>query len=51
MDITMLVYFGSHERTIEQWRSILAEADPRFTLESFAQDPKQPNTILQVVFG
>ncbi|KAJ5947536.1 S-adenosyl-L-methionine-dependent methyltransferase [Penicillium verhagenii] len=51
MDITMLVYFGSYERTIEQWRSILAEADPLFTLEKVTQDPKQPNTILQVVFG
>ncbi|KAJ5100514.1 S-adenosyl-L-methionine-dependent methyltransferase [Penicillium angulare] len=51
MDVTMLVYFGSHERTIAQWQGILAEADPRFTLEKVTQDPKQPNTILQVVFG
>lgn len=50
MDVTMLVYFGSHERTVEQWRSILAEADPRFALERVTQSPKQPNSILQVVF-
>ncbi|KAJ5728992.1 S-adenosyl-L-methionine-dependent methyltransferase [Penicillium malachiteum] len=51
MDITMLAYFGSHKRTIEQWWSILVEADPLFTLEKVTQDPKQPNTILQVMFG
>ncbi|KAL4985865.1 S-adenosyl-L-methionine-dependent methyltransferase [Aspergillus falconensis] len=51
MDITMLAYFGSHERTIEQWRTLLAQADPGFRLEKVTEDSKQPNTLLQVVFS
>ncbi|OGM41476.1 hypothetical protein ABOM_010075 [Aspergillus bombycis] len=48
MDVTMLVYFGSHEWTIVEWQRILGEADPRFRLEKVTTDPKQPNAILEV---
>ncbi|KAL4779051.1 S-adenosyl-L-methionine-dependent methyltransferase [Aspergillus varians] len=50
MDITMLIYFGAHERTVEQWRTILAKADPRLRLAKVTRDAEQPNAILEVVF-
>ncbi|KAB8231626.1 S-adenosyl-L-methionine-dependent methyltransferase [Aspergillus alliaceus] len=51
MDVTMLVYFGSHERTIVEWQKILNIADPRFMLEKITRDPKQPNAILEISFA
>ncbi|KAF2805109.1 S-adenosyl-L-methionine-dependent methyltransferase [Mytilinidion resinicola] len=48
MDITMLTYFGSRERTIREWGKLLAMADVRFRLQGVAQHGKQPNTILEV---
>ena len=48
MDITMLIYFGSRERTVGEWREMLAEADERFELIRASRDPRQPNTLLEV---
>ncbi len=48
MDITMLIYFGSYERTISQWRDMLQEADPRFHLVTIGRDEKELNTIFVV---
>ena len=48
MDITMLVYFGSRERTIGEWIELLNTADPRFVLRRATGDPRQPNTILEI---
>lgn len=50
MDITMLIYFGSHERTVGEWRELIAKADSRFKLVNVTADPKQPNTIFEVAW-
>ncbi|KAL8778382.1 MAG: hypothetical protein Q9213_007437 [Squamulea squamosa] len=50
MDINMLVFFGSHERTVEEWRNLLNAADPRFKLVNISRAPNKPNTILQVAW-
>lgn len=48
MDVTMLIYFGSRERTVAEWREILRLADPRFELTCVHRDPKQPNALLEI---
>jgi hypothetical protein len=48
MDITMLIYFGSRERTIIEWKELLYKADPRYELQTVNADPKKPNTLLEV---
>ena len=50
MDINMLVYFGSHERTVEEWRELLIAADPRFKLVNISKAPEKPNTILEIAW-
>lgn len=50
MDINMLVFFGSHERTVEDWRTLLMTADPRFELVNISRAPNNPNTILEVAW-
>ena len=51
MDINMLIFFGSHERRLEDWKTLLAAADPRFELVNVTRGMNQPNTILEVAFG
>ncbi len=51
MDINMLVYFGSRERTLEDWRALLTAADPRFVLLNVKVAANQPNTILEVAWA
>ncbi|KAL8728737.1 MAG: hypothetical protein Q9166_005224 [cf. Caloplaca sp. 2 TL-2023] len=50
MDINMLIFFGSHERTIEEWKTLLTEADPRFDLINVNKATDQPNMILDVAW-
>ena len=50
MDINMLVFFGSRERTLEDWKALLREADPRFELVKTTRASDQPNTILEVAW-
>lgn len=50
MDINMLVFFGSRERTLEEWREMLAAADERFRLVGAKTARGQPNTILEVAW-
>ena len=50
MDINMLVFFGSHERTVEEWRTLLLTADPRFELVKISRASSKPNTILEVAW-
>ena len=50
MDINMLVFFGSHERTLEEWRRLLIVADPHFELVNINRAPDKPNTILEVAW-
>ena len=48
MDINMLIFFGSRERSIADWRELLETADPRFKLVDVATTSDQPNAMLQV---
>ena len=41
MDLSTLTYFGSCERTEDDWRQILNQADPRFKLVSVSK-PASP---------
>lgn len=50
MDINMLVFFGSRERTYGDWRDLLAAADSRFHLMGIDSAPNQHNSILRVVW-
>jgi hypothetical protein len=47
MDVTM-IYFGSRERTLEEWRHLLNEADERFELITTGRAELEPNTIFVV---
>ncbi|CAD6565304.1 MAG: hypothetical protein ASARMPRED_006537 [Alectoria sarmentosa] len=42
--------FGSHERTVEEWRKLLRAADPQFELVNINRAPNKPNTILEVAW-
>ncbi|PVH97041.1 S-adenosyl-L-methionine-dependent methyltransferase, partial [Periconia macrospinosa] len=48
MDVTMMIYFGSRERTLDEWRHLLKEADERYELITVGQAEKEPNTIFVV---
>lgn len=50
MDINMLVFFGSRERTFEDWRELLATADARFALLGIDSASNQHNSILRVAW-
>ena len=50
MDINMLIFFGSRERTVEEWRKMLGEADGRFELVGVKTKKSLPNTILEVLW-
>ena len=50
MDINMLTFFGSHERTVEEWSKLLLAADSRFELVSINKAPDKPNTILEIAW-
>ncbi|KAL8936665.1 MAG: hypothetical protein Q9211_004069 [Gyalolechia sp. 1 TL-2023] len=49
MDINMLTYFGSRERTITEWEQLLQDADRRFRFQEVRQG-QGPNMILDVVW-
>ena len=48
MDVNMLVFFGSRERTLEEWRALLGEADVRFVLRGVSRARERPNVVLDV---
>lgn len=50
MDINMLVFFGSRERTYEDWRELLSTADSRFELLGIESAPNQHNSVLRVMW-
>lgn len=43
--------FNARERTVEEWRSLLVEADPRFSLENAVQPKGSALSILDVVWN
>jgi len=47
MDLQMLSYFGSRERTVSDWGLLFKEADERFELKN-AIDLNGPGFILEV---
>nr|XP_023873673.1 O-methyltransferase gsfB-like [Quercus suber]POE84310.1 o-methyltransferase gsfb [Quercus suber] len=48
MDLNMLTYFGSREKTVADWETILKEADPRFHLRSVTRPSYDMNCVLDV---
>ena len=48
MDINMLIFFGSRERSLREWEEMLKKADPRYKLVKATQAEDQPSTILDV---
>ena len=50
MDINMLVFFGSRERTVSDWEKLLNAADPHFRLANVNRSPHHPNSILEIVW-
>ena len=43
----MLTFFGSRERTIDEWGGLLRDADPRFVLKGSKRSVGQTSTILE----
>jgi hypothetical protein len=50
MDLNMLTYFGARQKTAENWREILQQADPRFVLKNILQDVVDGCLVLEVHF-
>lgn len=48
MDLDMAAVFNSHERSIGQWRNLLAEADCHFELRNVIQPPGSILAIIEV---
>lgn len=46
----MLVYFGSRERTVNDWTYLLGKADERFKLNDAHAASGQANVIISVVW-
>lgn len=51
MDLNMLEYFGSRERTLADWEAMLKEADESFELKSAVKPPGGQSYILEVVWN
>lgn len=49
-DMTMLQAFNSLERDLEDWKEILAAADPRLALVSVVQPTGSVMSVIEVVF-
>ena len=47
----MMIFFGSRERTVNDWTHLLSEADPKFELRDFKAASSQPNVIITVSWG
>ncbi|KAI0421903.1 S-adenosyl-L-methionine-dependent methyltransferase [Xylaria grammica] len=49
-DLTMAALFNGSERTVDEWRSLLAQADKRFVLTKTIQPPSSALAIMEVVW-
>ena len=50
MDLNMLTYFGSRERTVDDWSNILHEASPNFNLASATRLSNSTQWLLDVTW-
>jgi hypothetical protein len=50
MDLQMFVLFNAKQRTVEDWKKVLREADCRFELEKVYRLHGSPFGILEIVF-
>ncbi|KAL8658927.1 MAG: hypothetical protein Q9202_007360 [Teloschistes flavicans] len=50
LDLRMMIYFGSRERTVNDWIKLLGEVSPRFKLRGSKAAPRQANVIIDVVW-
>lgn len=46
----MLIYFGSRERTIDDWASLLSKVHPQFEIQGSVAVKGQANVIIDVVW-
>ncbi|OTA89512.1 hypothetical protein M434DRAFT_398554 [Hypoxylon sp. CO27-5] len=49
MDLNMGSFFNAHERTLQEWKDLLAEADPRFVLQRVVK-PESNLAIMEVIW-
>lgn len=48
VDLNMAAIFNSHERTVAQWKELLAGADARFSLQEVVSPPGSALSIIDV---
>ncbi|KAI4234726.1 MAG: hypothetical protein LQ349_003616 [Xanthoria aureola] len=50
LDLRMMIYFGSCERTVDDWKQLLGAISPRFKVQDSAAASEQANVIIDVVW-
>ena len=50
MDLNMGAAFNARERTVSEWKTLLAEADARLILKSVVEPPGSALGILEVIW-
>ncbi|WQF84527.1 Putative O-methyltransferase domain, S-adenosyl-L-methionine-dependent methyltransferase superfamily [Colletotrichum destructivum] len=51
MDIGLLATMNGRERTLKEWKSIIAEADPRFVLQNVVQPKDSMLAVMEIVWN
>lgn len=51
MDLLMLAFFNSKQRTVEDWTKLLVDVDSRLKLANVRQSPESRLTVLEIVFN
>lgn len=51
MNLNMLSYFGSREKSIEDWRELLKEADERFEVKNAIKLGDSLTCIMEVLWN
>lgn len=51
MNLNMLSYFGSREKSIEDWRELLKEADDRFEVKNAIKMGDSLTCIMEVLWN
>lgn len=46
----MMIYFGSRERTVEDWRYLLSEVHPQFEIQGSKAATGQANVVIDVIW-
>lgn len=51
MDIGLLATMNGRERTLKEWKAIIAEADPRFVLQNVVQPRDSMLAVMEIVWN